>query len=119
MKMQQKRYSDAFKRHVCEEIKSGRWTSTREAATAYNITHSAVTKWLDALGYAHIRQRIIHVNTPEEVSELAKLKAEIKQLKAQLFDAMLDSRIERATLKVACKQLGVDPETFMKSVSQT
>jgi len=119
MKMQQKRYSEAFKRYVCEEIKNCKWSSTCEAASAYNIRNTTVARWLDDLGYAHIRQRTIHVSTPTEVSELAKLKAEIKQLKAQLFDAMLDSRIERATLKVACKQLGVDPETFMKSVSQT
>ena len=102
MKMQQKRYSDAFKRHVCEEIKRGKWSSTREAASAYNITHAAVTKWLDTLGYAHIRQRVTHVNTPEEASETARLKAEIKQLKAQLFDVMLEDRINRAALKVAC-----------------
>ena len=118
MKMQQKRYSDAFKRHVCEEVKSGKWTSTREAAKAYNVTHSTVAKWLDMFGYAHIRQRIMHVNTPEEANQLAKLKAEIKQLKAQLFDAMLDDRINRAALKVACSQLDADPETFIKAASQ-
>ena len=119
MKMQQKRYSDAFKRHVCEEIKRGKWTSTREAASAYNITNKTVAKWLDTLGYAHIRQRVTHVNTPEEASETARLKAEIKQLKAQLFDVMLEDRINRAALKVACAQLGEDPETFLKSSTQS
>ena len=114
MKMQQKRYSEAFKRHVCEELKSGRWTSTREAALAYNITRATMTKWLDALGYSHIRQRIMHVKTPAEVSELAKLKAEIKELKKTLYDEMLEHRIDRAALDVACERLNVPVETFKK-----
>lgn len=119
MKMQQKRYSDAFRRHVCEEIKQGKWTSTREAASAYNITNATVTKWLDTLGYAHIRQRVTYVNTPKEASEMARLKAEIKQLKAQLFDVMVEDRINRAALKVACAQLGEEPEKFLKSATQS
>lgn len=118
MKMQQMRYSDAFKLHVCNELKDGKWTSTREAARAYNIRPLTVANWMDALGFGHLRQRIIHVSTPKEINEEAELKAEIKRLKAQLFDVMLDQRIERAALKVACEQIGADPETYRKAVSQ-
>lgn len=118
MKMRQMRYSEAFKLHVCNELKDGKWTSTREAARAYNIRPTTVTAWMDALGFGHLRQRITHVSTPKEIDETAELKAEIKRLKAQLFDAMIDQRIERAALKVACEQYGVDPETYRKAALQ-
>lgn len=114
MKIRQKHYSDAFRRHVCEELKSGKWTSTREASRAYNISAATVAKWLDALGYGHLRQRTTYVKTPAETSELAKLKAEVKELKAVLFDEMIRHRIDRAALEIACEKLGVSPESLKK-----
>lgn len=38
--------------------------------------------------------------------------AEVGQLKARLYDALLNVRITEAALKVACTQLGTDPATL-------
>ncbi len=89
MKMNQKRYSEAFKRHVCEEIKEGKWSSTNEAAKAYNIGTKTVIDWVDELGCGHLRQRRIEVKTPKEVSEIARLKAELKKTKEMFCDEVL------------------------------
>lgn len=89
MKMNQKRYSEAFKRHVCEEIKEGKWSSTNEAAKAYNIGTKIVIDWVDELGYGHLRQSRIEVKTPKEVSEIARLKAELKKTKEMFCDEVL------------------------------
>lgn len=117
MKMQQKRYSETFKRHVCEELKAGTWTSTRQAAEAYNIRPDTVRKWMDGFGYHHLRQRTLYVKTPEDSSQIEALKAQVRSLERQLFDAMLEGRVDRAALKVACGLLNTTPDELKKKTT--
>lgn len=42
------------------------------------------------------------------------LKSEVARLRDKIIDVELDSRVERAALKVLCQQVGTDPETFKK-----
>jgi len=115
MKIQQKRYSESFRLMVLEELRTGKWDSLNQAARAYNIRNCTIENWLERHGMQHLRRRILHVNTAEDVSEIARLKAEVKALKAQLFDAMLDQRIEHATLAQACRLLNTTPEDLKKN----
>lgn len=43
----QRRYSEAFKRQVLDEIRVGKWSTPYAAGKAYNISPTTVTHWMD------------------------------------------------------------------------
>jgi len=111
---QNKRYSEAFKLSVLEEIKSGKWTSAGAAERAYGLHGSTIYGWMDRHGYGHLRKRIMTIKTPQEASENKKLKDEIRKLKSALADEVLSHRIDEAALKIVCGRLGTTPEEVKK-----
>ena len=63
------------------------------------------------------RGKIIRVERPQEINELARLKAELRRAKEALADAHIDLALERAYTKLACDRAGVDPEEFKKKAA--
>ena len=101
-----KRYSEAFKLKVMEELRDGKWKTVADAAQAYSVSETGVRHWMKTLGFEHLNGRMIYVKTRTELDEIKRLKAEIRQLKERLADEV--------TLRIACRNLGTTPDELKK-----
>ena len=112
------KYSEAFKMQVISELESGKWRSKLEARVGYGIKGgSTINSWLKKYGKNHLLNKVVIVQTTEDRDQLKAMKQEIHKLKAALGDAYLDLRLEKAWVKIACKQAGIeDVDTFKKKV---
>ena len=72
-----------------------------------------VQRWVRQYGNGSRGIRI-RVEKPEEINELARLRAELRRVKEALADAHVDLALERAYTELACERAGVDPELFKK-----
>ena len=79
-----KRYSDAFKLKVMEELRDGKWKTVADVAQAYGVSETGVRYWMKTLGFEHLNGRMIYVKTTSEIDEIKRLKAEVRQLKERL-----------------------------------
>ena len=70
-----KRYSEAFKLKVMEELRDGKWKMVADAAQAYGVSAQGVRYWMKRLGFEHLNGRIIYVKTTSEIDEIKRLKA--------------------------------------------
>lgn len=109
-------YSEAFKLQVIREIESGQHTSCIAAAEAYGIKgKQTVYNWIEKFGKSFLKRRVIRVETPEERSELRRLKDRVRELEKTLSDTTIDLHLEREYVKIACHTAGIkDVETFKK-----
>lgn len=114
-----KRYSEAFKLKVMEELRDGKWKTVADAATAYGVHENCVRYWMKRLGFEHLNGRIIYVKTRTELDEIKRLKAEVRMLKQQLADEVLDHKIDEVTLRIACRNLGTTPDELKKKSGET
>ena len=101
-----KRYSEAFKLKVMEELRDGKWKTVADA--------QGVRYWMKRLGFEHLNGRIIYVKTTSEIDEIKRLKAENKRLKERLADEVLDHKIDEVALRIACRNLGTTPDELKK-----
>ena len=111
---EKKRYSEAFKLKVMEELRDGKWKTVADAATAYGVHENCVRYWMKRLGFEHLKGRIIYVKTATEIDEIKRLKAEVRQLKERLADEVLDHKIDEVALRIACRNLGTTPDELKK-----
>ena len=109
-----KRYSEAFKLKVMEELRDGKWKTVADAAQAYGVSETGVRYWMKTLGFAHLNGRMIYVKTTTEIDEIKRLKAENKRLKERLADEVLDHKIDEVALRIACRNLGTTPDELKK-----
>jgi transposase-like protein len=115
------RYSDAFKLQVVSELESGKFKCIFEARKRYGIRGaSTIETWIKKYGKNHLLNKVVVVKTLEERDQLKAMKQEIHELKSALGDAYLDLRLEKAWVKLACKQAGIeDVDTFKKKADTT
>ena len=78
-----KRYSEAFKLKVMEELRDGKWKTVADAAQAYGVSAQGVRYWMKRLGFEHLNGRIIYVKTTSEIDEIKRLKAELYHILAE------------------------------------
>ena len=109
-----KRYSEAFKLKVMEELRDGKWKAVADAAQAYGVSAQGVRYWMKRLCFVHLNGRIIYVKTTSEIDEIKRLKAENRRLKERLADEVLDHKIDEVTLRIACRNLGTTPDELKK-----
>lgn len=84
-----KRYSLAFKQKVASEIESGRLTMS-EAQKLYSIGGSVtIQRWLEALGKDHLIDKVVRVETRDEVCRLKQLEDDNRRLESALARAHL------------------------------
>lgn len=101
------RCSEAFRLQVAREIGENKHPSCCAAAEAYGIGGSTtLSRWVREYGKSHLLGRVVHVQNPDERSEVRKLKDRVRDLEKALVDAHLDLRLERACLEVACEEGG-------------
>lgn len=111
-KVNQRRYSEEFKRMLLEEIRQGKWASPYAAGKAYGIRPISISSWMDAAGMTHLRHRTVEVKTLSEVSELNKLRKVNRTLRDQLLDEVLARREDLAVLDAAGRKYGFSPAVF-------
>ncbi len=114
VKSNRKRYSEAFKLKVMEELRDGKWKTVADTAAAYGIAHQTVWNWMSHLGFEHLGGRVLYVKTRTEVDEIKELRNEVKKLKERLADEVLDHKIDEVALRIACRNLGTTPEELKK-----
>ena len=98
----QSRYSEEFKRFVCNEFLTGTLTR-RELERKYYIGNSRITYWLKELGYDYSKPSIVPLpsmaNQPE--TSLNKKEDSLSQLKKELQEARLLAEAYRKMIEVA------------------
>lgn len=108
-----RRYSDAFKRQVVEQIEEGTYTQP-EAAEVYGCSQSSIHRWLKQHGKHHLLNKVVRIQTMDEQDRIQELTQQIDQLKQALADAYMDQQLTEARLELACQRLGIDVEEFKK-----
>ena len=121
MKKEILRYSEAFKLQVVSELESGKFKCIFEARKRYGIRGcGTIERWIRKYGKNHLLNKVVVVKTTDERDQLKAMKREIQELKSALSDAHLDLRLEKAWLKIACRQAGMeDVDAFKKKAGTT
>ena len=111
------RYSEAFKMEVVRELEVG-GIAFDAISMKYGIKgKGTVSSWVRQYGNG-TRGKVIRVESPGEINELRRLKARVRQLESALADANIDSALERAYTRLACKRAGIaDVEGFKKKAA--
>lgn len=110
------RYSEAFKLQVIRELEDGRFRSPFEAGRAYGVKGGGtVAYWLRRYGKNRLLGKVVRVETPKEVNEAKELRKRVRELEKALADAHIDSRLDAAYLRIACRAAGIeDVDDFKK-----
>jgi transposase-like protein len=110
------RYSEAFKMAVVRELEEND-LPFEHLRRKYGILGTAtVQAWVRKYGNGD-RGKRIRVEKPEEINELRRLRARVRQLESALADANIETALERAFTKLACERAGVEPEEFKKKAA--
>ena len=114
-----KRYSEAFKRQVLDEIARGKFGSIHQAGQAYGLGMPTVYRWIRAHGREELLPKRIRIETMEERGELKESQKRIRELEAALADALMDRYLGEAFLEIACEKLKTTPEELKKKSGLT
>ena len=108
------RYSEAFKLQAVQELES-KGLSFESVRRKYGVKGTwTVQRWVHKYGNG-TRGKVVRVEKPEEISELARLKKRVRLLEGALADSNLDLALERAYVRLACERAGIqDVEEFKK-----
>jgi transposase len=108
------RYSEAFKMQVVQELES-QGLSFEAARRKYGVKGTwTVQRWVHKYGNG-TRGKVVRVEKPEEMNELARLKKRVRLLESALADSNLDLALERAYTRLACERAGIgDVAEFKK-----
>lgn len=112
-----RRYTKAFKLKIMEEIRDGKFTSAYHAGRMYGIRPRIIYRWMDQLGFSHLKSTVMEIKTMNEIDEVKLLKQEIKKLKLALAEETLSRQIEHATAKVAAEMAGIKLEDLKKKLA--
>ena len=108
------RYSDCFKRSVIEEIeKNG--LSIEECRRKYAIGGATtIQKWLKMYGKNHLLNKIVRVETIDEIQEIKALKKEIKALKEAYAEMTIEKKVYETYLQLYGEETGRSEEIKKK-----
>jgi transposase-like protein len=110
------RYSEAFKMAVVRELEE-QDLPFEHVRRKYGILGCfTVQGWVRKYGNGS-RGKRIRVEKPEEINELARLRAQLRRVKEALADAHVELALERAFTEVACERMGMDPVEFKKKAA--
>ena len=114
-----KRYSEAFKRQVLDEIARGKFGSIHQAGISYRLGIATVSRWIREQGREELLPKRIRIETMEERGELKESQKRIRELEAALADALMDRYLGEAFLEIACEKLKTTPEELKKKSGLT
>jgi len=110
-----RRYSQAFKRQVVEDLESGRFESIHAAAVHHGIGGTmTVRNWVARLGKNHLLAKVVRVEKIGEADQLLELRRQVERLHKALGQTQAESLLNAEYLKLACQRLGEEVESFKK-----
>lgn len=110
-----KRYSEAFKLQVVEEIEKGRFRTQEEAKEYFGITgYGTISIWLKKYGRSHLAPRVVRIETMDEKDKIQELKKRIKLLEKALADTRVDQILAEAYFESFCEEFGVKDIAALK-----
>ena len=113
------RYSDCFKLNVVTEIEKNGLT-IQEARLKYGIKGGAtIQKWLVKFGKNHLLNKVVRVETKDEINELKQLREENKRLKIAYAELAIDHKLSEKVLEKADELMGLDlKKKYEQALSQ-
>lgn len=98
----QSKYSEEFKRFVCNDFLTGTLTK-REIENKYNIGHTRLTYWLKEIGFDYSNPSIVSLpRMKEQTNKLSdKGQESLSQLKKELQEARLLAEAYRKMIEIA------------------
>ena len=115
MAQEVRRYSEAFKRQVVEELEQGKFTSAFDAQQSYGILGDrTVSRWMKKYGRDNLFPKLVRIETMKEKDKKKEDRKRIRDLEAALSDAHIDNCLEHAFLEIACERMGISVEEFKK-----
>ena len=110
-----RRYSEAFKRQVVEELEQGKFSSAFDAQQSYGILGDrTVFRWMKKYGRDNLFPKLVRIETMKERDKKKEDRKRIRDLEAALSDAHIDNCLEHAFLEIACERMGISIEEFKK-----
>ena len=110
-----RRYSEAFKRQVVEELEQGKFTSAFDAQQSYGILGDrTVSRWMKKYGRDNLFPKLVRIETMKEKDRVKEERMRIRNLETALSDAHIDNCLEHAFLEIACERMGISVEDFKK-----
>ena len=108
------RYSDCFKRAVIKEIEK-KGLSIEACRRKYSIGGATtIQKWLKKYGKNHLLNKIVRVETIDEIQEIKALKKEIKALKEAYAEMTIEKKVYETYLQVYGEETGRSEEIKKK-----
>lgn len=113
------RYSESFKMRVVREVEEGRFANGFAAGRHYGIgSEMTVNRWLKKFGKSGLLAKVVRVETPDEQSELKRLRERVRQLEKAVADQFIAGEVEKSYLEIACERAGFENvEEFKKKAS--
>jgi transposase len=110
-----RRYSQAFKRQVVEEVESGRFRSMQEAGEHHGISGATTIRdWVRRWGKSNVLTKVVRVEQTGEADQILVLRRQIQRLEKALGQTQAQNLLNQEYLKLACEQMGEDVEGFQK-----
>ncbi len=108
------RYSDCFKRSIVEEIeKNG--LSIEDCRRKYGIGGSStIQEWLKKYGKNHLLNKMVRVETLDEVQKIKALETELKNVKEAFANLSLRNLVLETYLEEFGKETGRTDEIKKK-----
>ena len=112
------RYSDCFKRSIVEEIeKNG--LSIEDCRRKYGIGGSStIQKWLKKYGKNHLLNKMVRVETLDEVQKIKALETELKNVKEAFANLSLRNLVLETYLEEFGKETGRTDEIKKKCAQE-
>lgn len=111
------RYSMSFRRQVVSDLEAGRFDSAESAREHYGIGGSeTIKRWLRRYGRNHLIPKVVIVQKPDEKDQIYQLRQQVAELQRALGKTQVASILNEEFLRIACRQLGQDMESFKKKV---
>jgi len=108
-----KRYSEAFKQKVLNEISEGGVTK-KEASRKYSISEAAIFSWIKKYSRLDLYNPHVYIKMPNEKDKLKALEEELAELKEAMIDSQIKAWKSESYLEVALEMLGMDKAEFEK-----
>ena len=109
-KREERNSSVQFKLSIVEEIeKNG--LSIANCRRKYGIGGSTtIQKWLKKYGKNHLLNKIVRVETIDEIRELQALKKELKALKEAFAETTLENKVYKTYFQILGQETGMGDE---------
>jgi transposase-like protein len=96
-------------------VESGRFHSFQEASAHHGIKGAVtVREWVRRFGKGHLLTKVVRVEQIGEADLILALRRQVAHLEKSLGQTQAQSLLNEAYLKLACEQMGEDPEVFKK-----